>query len=159
MSEQRESRSTSEQVLQRVLRDLPPRRAPATLAMRVLREVERRHAEPWWRRGFVRWPLGARVAFVVICVAAIGLTALDGVWAIAARALLQADRMSMSWTHPAVAALTSLGALASWLIRVVPPGWAYGATAAGTALYVTLFGLGAAAYRLYREPSAAGDLP
>jgi hypothetical protein len=103
--------------------------------------------------------MGARAAFVALCAAAGALTALPGAWAIAARALLQADTLSISWTHPAVAALTTLGALASWLIRVVPPAWAYGAMAAGTALYIALFGLGAAAYRLYLQPSTGGDPP
>jgi hypothetical protein len=159
MTERPESQSTSEQVVKRMLRDLPPRHAPATLALRVLREVERRHAEPWWRRGFARWPRGARAAFVALCAAAIALTAQGGVWAIAAQAMMRADALSMSWTQPAVAAMSTLGALAAWLIRVVPPAWVYGAMTAGTALYVALFGLGAAAYRLYLAPSTSGDPP
>jgi ribosomal protein L22 len=159
MNKHAESQSTSEEVINQMLRDLPPRRAPARLAIRVLREVERRRAQPWWRRGFTRWPLGARAAFVVFCGAVIGLTAQGGQGAVAARVVAQAGAWSMAWAHPIALLLASAAASASWLTRVVPPQWAYGAMLAGATLYAALFGLGAAAYRLYRQPSTPGGGP
>jgi hypothetical protein len=48
--------------------------------------------------------------------------------------------------------------LVSLLVRVIPPVWLYGTLGVGVLLYVTLFGLGAAAYRtLYLRSSSAGD--
>jgi hypothetical protein len=48
--------------------------------------------------------------------------------------------------------------LVAVLFRVIPPLWLYGSLAIGIFLYVTLFGLGAAAYRtLYLQPSMAGN--
>jgi hypothetical protein len=160
MNEPRESRSLSEDALHRVLRELPPRRAPATLAPRVLREIERRRAQPWWRRGFTLWPLGARAAFLASCGALIALTAQSGAWEFAARAMAWAGAPSMAWMHPLLAASAAVAELTSWLLRVVPAPFVYGALAAGTMLYVALFGLGAAAYRmLYLQPSTPGERP
>jgi hypothetical protein len=48
--------------------------------------------------------------------------------------------------------------LVALLLHVIPPLWMYGILIVGTFLYVTLFGLGAAAYRtLYLRPTSAGD--
>jgi len=47
------------------LRALPPPTAPATLAGRVLAELARREAQPWWRREVAGWPRSARLIFVL----------------------------------------------------------------------------------------------
>ena len=60
-----------ERLVDRALHDLPLRRAPHTLESRVFAELERRAALPWWRRSFAHWPLPARSAFLVICIALI----------------------------------------------------------------------------------------
>jgi hypothetical protein len=149
---------STERILDQVLRELPLRHAPATLESRVLRELERRAALPWWYRGFTSWPLAARAAFVALCSAIIGITFLDGSWATAgARVLNGAGALAMSWIHPAVAATAWAGEFSAFLVRVIPPAWLYGVFAAGAMLYAVLFGLGAAAYRtLYLRPSMAG---
>jgi hypothetical protein len=150
----------NDRLLDQVLRDLPLRRAPATLESRVFRELERRAALPWWYRGFTSWPLAARAAFVALCSGIIGFTFLDTSWATAgARILNGAGALTMSWIQPAVAAIVWTGEFSALVVRVFPPAWLYGALAAGAMLYAALFGLGATAYRtLYLRPSAAGDL-
>lgn len=47
------------------LRALPSPTSPATLAGRVLAELARREARPWWRREFAGWPHSARLIFVL----------------------------------------------------------------------------------------------
>jgi hypothetical protein len=159
MHDPSETQAKTGQDLDALLRALPARRAPASLEARVLRELERRGALPWWRRGFAHWPLAARAAFVVICVAIIGFTLLDGSWAGTGSRALSALGSGSGWTRPATALAWTVD-WAALLLQVVPPIWLYGAMAAGALLYAALFGLGAAAYRsLYRQPSPAGHYP
>ena len=68
-----ESREALERLLDRALHELPSRRAPPTLESRVIRELDRRAALPWWRRSFAHWPLLARAGFLVIGAALIRL--------------------------------------------------------------------------------------
>ncbi len=121
-----------EQAIDRALRDLPPRRAPRHLETRILGELQRRAAFPWWRRGFAQWPWLARSTLIVVCVALTGVTLLDGPWS----------------------ALVTAGGLATLIVHVVPPGWLDLVLAVAGMFYVLLFGLSAAAYRtLYLQPS------
>ena len=153
----------SEQKLERLvtqtLRDLPLRRAPGTLEARVLDELQRHAALPWWRVGFARWPAAARAAFVVVCAALVAATILGGASAIVGvGSLNEAAALPLSWMHPLLTLMSSVGGVAALVVRVIPPLWLYGALAFGIVLYVALFGLGAAAYRMLYRPSSAGDL-
>lgn len=56
--------SQLEQVLHRELRELPDLRAPATLAPRVLAALAARQRAPWWKKSWVHWPPGLRLAFL-----------------------------------------------------------------------------------------------
>jgi hypothetical protein len=126
-----ESPEALERLLDRTLHELPLRRAPFTLESRVLGELERRAALPWWRRSFAYWPLLARAAFLVICGGLIRLAFLAG-------ATTVAGVRSLSWAS---------------LARTEPPTWAYEGIAVCAVLYAVLFGLGAAVYRtLYLQP-------
>jgi len=74
------------------------------------------------------------------------------------RSLNEASAVVLGWLHPLLAVMSSAGGLASLLVRVIPPVWLYGTLGLGILLYVTLFGLGAAAYRtLYLRSSSVGD--
>ena len=140
--------------LTRTVRDTPSRRAPRTLEARVFGELQRRAAQPWWRRTFAHWPLPARLAFMAVCIGCGGLALLGGDWSIAALAAL---RPATAWaalpSQQAVGLLAAATALADVPGRLIPPLWLYAALAAAAALYVMLFGLGAVAYRtLYLKP-------
>ena len=154
-----ESEQKLEQVLHQALKGLPPRRAPSTLESRVVDELARRASLAWWRVSFANWPVGARVAFVLICAALVAATILGGVSAyLGDRSLNEASALVQGWVNPLLAVMSSAGGLASLLVRVIPPLCLYGTLGFGILLYVTLFGLGAAAYRtLYLRPSSAGD--
>ncbi len=154
-----ESEQKLEQVLNQAFKGLPPRRAPGSLESRVVNELARRALLPWWRVSFANWPVGARVAFVLICAALVAATILGGVSAyLGNRSLNEASALVLGWLHPLLVVMSSAGGLASLLVRVIPPLWLYGTLGLGILLYVTLFGLGAAAYRtLYLRSSSAGN--
>ncbi len=154
-----ESEQKFEKLMSQALRGLPSRRAPGTLEARVLAELQRRAALPWWRVGFAHWPAVPRAAFIAVCAALIAATILGGASAaIGMRSLNEAAALPLSWMHPLLTLLSSAGGVAALLARVIPPLWLYGALAFGIVLYVALFGLGAAAYRMLYRPSSAGDL-
>lgn len=131
-----------ERQLDRLLRALPPRRAPSSLEARVLGQLERRAALPWWRRSFAHWPLPARAAFLVVCVASIRLAFLGSTTA-------AAGVRSLSWARQVGMLASSVGHLAALMAPTAPPGWLFEGVAFCAVLYVVLFGLGAAVYRLY----------
>jgi hypothetical protein len=149
-----------ERAVDQALKGLPLRRAPGTLESRVIHELQRRAALPWWRVSFAHWPAAPRVAFVVICIALVAATILGGVSAFGGvGSLNEMAALVLSWAHPFLAVLSSAGGVTALLVHIIPPLWLYGGMAFGIVLYVTLFGLGAAAYRtLYLQPSSGGEL-
>jgi hypothetical protein len=135
-----------ESVFDRALRELPLRRAPPTLESRVLGELERRAALPWWRRSFAHWPAAARAAFLVICGASAALAFAGGTTA-------AAGIRSLSWAREIGSLIASGGSLVALLAPVAPPPWLWAGIAVCALLYAALFGLGAALYRtLYLQP-------
>ena len=159
MSKHVDSEQKFERALSEALRGLPLRRAPSTLELRVVDELERRAALPWWRVSFSHWPAAPRVAFVIVCIALVAATFLGGVFAfVGGRSFNEAAALVLSWVQPFLAVMSSAGGVATLLVRVIPPLWLYGGLGLGIMLYLALFGLGAAAYRLYLRPSSVGDL-
>jgi hypothetical protein len=147
-----------EQLLHQALSGLPPRRAPGTLESRVANELARRALLPWWRASFASWPVAARVMFILVCALLAAATILGGVSAyLGDRSFGEASAVMLSWVHSCLTVLSSAGGLVALLVHVIPPLWLYGILGVGIFLYVTLFGLGAAAYRTLYLPSSAGD--
>jgi hypothetical protein len=141
-----ESHEAMERLFDRTLHALPLRRAPPTLESRVIRELDRRAALPWWRRSFVHWPLPARAGFFVICAALIRLAFLGGATAVT-------GVRSLSWVRDIGGLTASAANLIGVLARIQPPAWAYAGIAVCAVLYAVLFGLSAAVYRaLYLQP-------
>jgi hypothetical protein len=157
MSKHIDSEQKLERAFTEALKGLPLRRAPSTLEARVAGELERRAALPWWRVSFAHWPAAPRVGFVAVCIALVAATILGGVFAfLGDRPVSEAAALVLTWVHPFLAVMSSAGGVATLLVRVIPPLWLYGGMALGIMLYVALFGLGAAAYRLYLRPSSVG---
>ena len=148
----------------RALRNAPLRRAPPSLETRVLEELARRAALPWWGRSFARWPRLARAGFTAISGAIVAAAfaaswpwAPGGAWA-GAGAWMSGASIRLPWARSALILVDAVQALDAALVRVVPLEWLYGAMVAGAVLYAVLFGLSAAAYRtLYLNPLSAGD--
>ena len=136
-----------ERFIHQTLRALPVRKAPGTLEARVLAEVERRAAIPWWHKSWSYWPQPVRAAFLLLCGALVvvgGFFARTGFDttqfnAAAAPALTLAGQV---W-----GTVRSVGDFVAMIARHVSPLWFYGAIAFVVSLYAMLFGLGAAAYR------------
>jgi hypothetical protein len=130
-----------EQRITALLRDQPPRRAPASLEARVLAALKDRRTAPWWQRGFAQWPLAARLAFLVASLG-VAVLALIGI-----PQLTQALEPAMGWT-PMVARLAYTAAdAAGVVVHSIPVIWLEGAAAFVAFLYLTTFALGATAYR------------
>jgi hypothetical protein len=143
-----------EAFVHRTLRELPNRRAPAGLEARVLAAIAARNALPWWKKSFTHWPAPARLAFLglstaVVAAALVAATLwLPGVEATARQPL---DN-SLAWAAAIKSAFSTLGEIGSRWVSEVPALWLYAAAGAFVSLYATLFGVGAAAYRLLVQP-------
>ncbi len=114
MNEPSEADREHERLIERALRGLPMRRAPLTLESRVLGELQRRAALPWWRHSFAQWPPAARGTFVLLCAALAGLVFRGGLWAIAGLESLHASGMpSLPWARQVLMLTGAAGELAA----------------------------------------------
>lgn len=139
-----------ERLIDEAVRGLPPRRAPQSLERRVLAEIERRVALPWWRQSFVHWPIAARAGFLVLCIGIVKLFIMGSVWALAGFDSVQfheAFATRFAWVETGFAFIGSVFGFFEIVFRNIPPLWLYGGLAFFAALYAALFGLGATAYR------------
>lgn len=144
-----------EKFIHQNLRSLPPRRAPRSLEARVLAALEQQATVAWYHKSWSHWPAAVRTAFLV------GATAVSGA-VMAAFYQMFAGVETSTLVAQAGAKLGFLAKVyhaAVWIVDLaanvfgsIPPLWLYGSLALIAALYATLFGLGAAAYRtLYRH--------
>ena len=142
--------------LDAVLREQPLRRAPDSLSQRVLAEIARREARPWWQKNYAHWPASVRMVFLVLSLCAVTAMAFAAMLFVGGNTL--EDSVSGA-LRPVVEAFGTCRAAASALTDLVrgwlptlSPIWIYGGLAAAGAAYATLVGLGATAYRLLQQP-------
>jgi hypothetical protein len=135
-----------EQMIHRTLRSLPDRRAPRSLEGRVMAAIAARAALPWWKQSFARWPLAARAGFLLASLAALAV-AVFGSAAVDTAALAARTSLRFTWLGVLKDAAVGTVDFAAIVFHAIPPLWLYGSAAALGALYLTLFGLGATAYR------------
>jgi hypothetical protein len=133
-----------ERLIGKALRDQPLRRAPVDLESKVMTEIARRAAAPWWQGSFSGWPVAARLLFIVGSAALIAL-------------VLKASSLIIPPIKPSallgeVAWIPSLFMTIGTVVRDLPTFWLYGGVAILGALYLTLFGVSAAAYRTLYAP-------
>ena len=142
-----------ERLIDRTLRALPPRQAPRTLESRVLAELERRAALPWWRQQFAYWPRAVRLAFLALSfVAAVAVT-----WLLANTTALHLTTSPPAWVRGFSHATSSVSHVVSSVVGLIPPVWLYSALALCVLLYGSLLGLGAVGYHiLYVDPRSRG---
>jgi hypothetical protein len=119
-----------EQHISALLRAQPLQRAPATLAQRVLAAIEERQ-----RSAFQRWPLAARIAFVLLA----GMTAHLSI------GLMRLMGAGIPAPRPTFAVMLAETAINT--ARQFPSIWTYAALSALILIYGGIFGLGIAMYR------------
>jgi hypothetical protein len=139
-------------VIHVALREVPPRRAPATLEERVMAEIARRAALPWWKQSFARWPMPARVAFVLVSGGVIKVAMMVVVFVMGGldpARFREAFAPEFARLAEIASAGRALAEFATLLLNHIPPLWLYGGIAAVVSLYVAFFGLGAVAYRAF----------
>lgn len=147
-------------LFERTLRDLPLRRAPATLEARVLGELQRRASLPWWRRSFPHWPALARAGFGLgSAVLIAGILAGGALLIDTLQSLPASGGRWLAWARSGAALAGAVAQLAAALARAVPQSWVYDGLALSAVLYAALFGLGIAGYRtLYRSSALPGEI-
>jgi len=138
MSDPFKSPEEMDRLVHHALRRLPARRAPPSLEIRVLRELQQRSSESWWQRSYADWPAFARGAFFAICGALMGLAALAG--SQLAALLAYWSRPIMSSVSGALQTLASIG-------QLIAPLWLLSGLCIALFLYAALFGLSITAYR------------
>jgi hypothetical protein len=145
MNSREEADLKLERLLDGALRRLPLRHAPATLEPRVLAELALRQAVPWWQQSFARWPRVARLAFIAVCSGLSGITLLGGAAMAPGVGAVGGglSRLMQQWSTVLTAAAQTMVSL----VHAIPVSWLYEGAAVAALLYVTLFALGAAAYR------------
>jgi len=139
-----------EAAIHRVLRSLPDRKAPASLEGRVLAELSRRAALPWWRKSFASWPSAVRVFFFAGSAVAAGLLVTGLLYAgrsSGAHAFAGSVSNSVAWLVLARDLADKTSASVRMLIAAIPPVWLYGVIATIVACYAALAAIGAATYR------------
>lgn len=144
-----------EKFIHRELRGLPVRPAPTTLEARVLAAIEHRATIAWYHKSWSYWPAPVRALFLAVATGFAGVA-------------MGSFYLFMQGAEPALIGqqlanrfelLSGLYHFAAWtmdfvrrMIGSIPPLWLYGSLAFIAALYATLVGLGATAYRfLYRN--------
>ena len=138
--------SNLEKFIDRLCREQPALNAPSTLSARVLAEIERRAALPWWRRSFTHWPVPVRAAFV----AAGGAAILTSLSAPLGRVFATVNE-PLTWAYQTGATVSLLNSVFSHvgadLAHSVSPLWLYGTGLGVCGLYVVFAGLCATTYR------------
>lgn len=138
--------SNLEKFIDRVSREQPALKAPGTLEARVIAELERRAALPWWRRSFAHWPVPMRGVFVAACAVIIWASLTPPM----ARLSSTVDA-PLTWAYKAGASLsvinTVFGHAGAVVARSISPLWLYGAGLGICGLYVLFAGLCATTYR------------
>jgi hypothetical protein len=137
------------------LRQIPDRRAPAALSRRVMAEIQRRAATPWYARPWLEWNPAAKAGSLV-ALPALGY----GLWGVALPALREAIGAA-SITREAASTLGAASVMGEAALSVGRAGWLtlsqvqplYLACLAGmfAVAWISTLTLGTAAWRLARR--------
>jgi hypothetical protein len=139
-----------ESAIHRVLRSVPDRKAPAGMELRILAEIGRRAALPWWRKSYAYWPAGIRAAFFVGSAVAAALL-VSGLILLGrstgAQDMAGGVAQPFAWLGSARDVIGSINTSIRQLIAAIPPIWLYGVVGTIAFCYVALAAISAAAYR------------
>ena len=119
------------------------------------RYIEQRAAIAWYHKSWNHWPAAVRAGFLAIATGVSG-AAVAAFYLLAhgdeAAELSRGAASKMHWLTGVGSVASSVSDFLGLVVRNTPPLWLYGGIAFVAMMYVTFFGLGAAAYRtLYRS--------
>ena len=137
-----------EALLHRELKELPPLKAPSSLAPNVMAILAARSRVPWWQRAWWDWPVAAKAAFVVVALLVAGAFSGGGLFlgdGMSNYSLEVAGRFDFADSILGNFA-PLLGAFHRVWQEVAQPFLIYGAIAAG-AVYLMFIGVGTACFR------------
>ncbi len=138
-------------LIDRTLRAQPPVAAPATLEARVLAEIERRAALPWWDKSFLHWPVPARAVFLLASLGVVKLVLDVMVWAISGVRAEAGVASRLGWLRTFSDVAHSIADAGLYVVHSIPSYWLYAGAIAGVTAYLAAVGLGTIAYRtLYK---------
>jgi hypothetical protein len=144
-----------EHILDRQLKALPDRPAPATLASRVMAAVHARARLPWYRRDFSQWPLPGQIAGLLALSLALAALTWAGLHFWQGDLATQAGGRVADFLRPLAAVASLLVALveaAVLVLRQVPPLIWVAAAGVFLSAYVSALSLGTLLYRLATTP-------
>jgi hypothetical protein len=164
MHNEPESFERASALVARQLRELPPRRAPASLEARVMAAIASgalqpvpvratgsvHDATPWYRNNFRHWPLPIQILFALLSVTlAHWLTQQLGGVTTVAPAQLAGDELRSSWSlmQTLLAVGTSLADSLRALLRTLPTNWLLVVASGAATSYALLAGASAFVYR------------
>jgi hypothetical protein len=137
-----------EKFIHQALRSLPDRPAPQSLEARVLATIAARKSQPWWKQSFTQWPLAARAVFLLLSGSLVALLVLGWMNAGIERPdLASTFAKQVAFFETLRQSARALAELCMAGLRNIPAIWLYGGLGCLAALYATVFGIGAAAYR------------
>jgi hypothetical protein len=137
-----ESRDGLEASIDRMLRDLPPRRARIQLSSRVLAQIQLRRRRSGWQMGFAYWPVAARAMFCVAALAVAMLALELPLWL-----LDTMDSVVPVNVSRVLALFQGLARVSSSIAQSVPMPWVRAMFGVIGAAYIAFFAIGAAGYR------------
>jgi len=148
MTDLRNTPDSLERLIDGVLRDQPLRRAPASLEARVLARIQLQASASWHTVGFARWPMAARFALLVALLAIAKLTVDLVVWLFSSDTpVTQTVENSVVWAKSTASVFSTMVSFGRALLDVIPSYWITLALVFSAGTYITLFVLGATAYR------------
>lgn len=153
MNEGRKHDEPLAQWADRTLRQLPDRRAPSTLAPRVLARIAQRRVRAWYRQPWFEWPRAYQIGAGCLAAALITI-AMWVVWPHAESVNLDSAKQVATQFEPVREVSTVAGVVnalvgAALVVLKSLSGWALVGILAGFALiWSTTLGLGTACWRL-----------
>ena len=108
-----------EKAIERELTALPEIPAPGTLIARVMSRLESQAARPWYQRTWMMWPVGLRVASLVVLMAMFAGLCVAG-WKITqAQAFLGLVNQANLWFHDANTLWSTLNSLVNLCVMLI----------------------------------------
>jgi hypothetical protein len=138
-----------ESLLHRELKQLPPLKAPSSLAPGVMAILAARSRVPWWQRAWWDWPVAAKAAFVVMAIMVAGAFGGGSAFLGTGVSEYSADVVGrLDFSDSILGNFTPLlYAFHRLWEELAQPFLLYGAIAAG-AVYLMFIGVGTACFRI-----------